>query len=218
MTARKKPAITQSRNHAPLPPTADRLGKLPRRVVVGIYLDDQVLAEFTDADRELTAARERLDASRPRRLAQARAAASPEDVVDGALFDEVAAEDLAVMGPLEEAATAALDAMDAATTWFIFRALGRTPYRDLLAKHPPRDEDHEAMEAAGEAGRAPYNMATLPQALIQASCMDPVLSDLDIEAIFDGTNWNEVEVSTLLVHAQLAQSQAPVADVKRHRG
>jgi len=216
MTA-KKPAITQPRNHA-LPPTADRLGKLPRRVICGIYLDDQVLAEFTDADGELTAARERLDASRPRRIAQARASASPEDIADGQIFEDVAADDRLVLGPLEEVATAALDAMDEGTQWFIFKSLGRTPYRDLLAKHPPRDEDHEAMEAAGEAGRAPYNLDTLPQALIQESCTDPVLSDLDIEAIFNGTSWNEVEVNTLLVHAQLAQSQAPVADSKRHRG
>jgi len=43
----------------------DRLGKLPRRVTVGIYLDDTTVAAVDAAERDLTAARERLDAIPP---------------------------------------------------------------------------------------------------------------------------------------------------------
>ncbi len=201
--------------------TADRLGKLPRRVPVGIYLDDTVVAAFSDADVALTAARERLDASRPRRLAEARAAASPEQLVDGSGASIVAmieAQDAEALEPLEKKATQALDALDATTRWFTFRSMGRTAYRELLDKHPPRDEDHQRMADAGEGEHAPYNLETFPPALIQECCIDPVLHDADITAIFAGDTWNAVEIQTLLAHAQLAQSQASVADKKRHRG
>jgi hypothetical protein len=202
---------------APKSPT-DRLGKLPRRVTVGIYLDDSTVDAVDAASRDLTAARERLDASRPRRLAEARAIADAADVVDPqAIRDQVDAADAAELAPLEQAATDALDAMDAATKWFTFRSLGRAPFRELLAKHPAREEDHDAVSAQAEGSKAPYNMDTFPPALIQASCVDPILSDEDIAAIFDGDAWNDVEVNALVVHAQLAQAQAPVADPKQRQ-
>jgi len=196
----------------------DRLGKLPRRVTVGIYLDDTTVAAVDAAERDLTAARERLDASRPRRLAEYRSTAEAEDVIDPeAIRAKVDASERPELEPLEQAATTALDAMDAATLWFTFRSLGRTPFRDLLLAHPARDEDHEAVSVQSEGSKAPYNMDTFPRALVQASCVDPVLSGDDIEDIFEGDAWNDVEVNALVVHAQLAQAQAPVADPKRRR-
>jgi len=196
----------------------DRLGKLPRRVTVGIYLDDTTVAAVDAAERDLTAARERLDASRPRRLAECRSTAEAVDVIDPeAIRAKVDASERPELEPLERAATEALDAMDAATLWFTFRSLGRTPFRDLLLAHPARDEDHEAVSAQSEGSKAPYNMDTFPPALVQASCVDPVLTDDDIEDIFEGDAWNEVEINALVVHAQLAQAQAPVADPKRRR-
>jgi hypothetical protein len=203
---------------APKSPT-DRLGKLPRRVTVGIYLDDSTVDAVDAASRDLTAARERLDASRPRRLAEARAIADAADVIDPqAIRDQVDAADTAELAPLEQVATDALDALDVATKWFTFRSLGRTPLRELLAKHPARDEDHDAASAQAEGAKAPYNMDTFPPALVQASCIDPVLTDDDIATIFEGDAWNDVEINALVVHAQLAQAQSPVADPKRHRG
>jgi hypothetical protein len=202
---------------APKSPT-DRLGKLPRRVTIGIYLDDSTVEAVDAAERDLTAARERLDASRPRRLAEARAIADAADVVDPhAIRDQVDGADAAVLAPFEQEATDALDALDAATRWFTFRSLGRTPFRELLAKHPPRDEDHEAAATVGEGSRAPWNLDTFPEALVQTSCVDPVLTDDQIADIFHGENWNDVEINALFVHAQLAQSQAPVADPKRRK-
>jgi hypothetical protein len=202
---------------APKSPT-DRLGKLPRRVTIGIYLDDSTVDAVDAASRDLTAARERLDASRPRRLAEARACATPEEISDQSVFDAVNAADAGELAPLEQAATDALDLMDAATMWFTFRSLGRTPFRELLTKHPARDEDHDVFSTQVEDAKAPYNLDTFPPALIQACCIDPVLSDEDIAVIFDGDTWNDVEVNALVVHAQLAQAQSPVADPKRHRG
>jgi hypothetical protein len=196
----------------------DRLGKLPRRVTVGIYLDDTTVAAVDAAERDLTAARERLDASRPRRLAEFRSTAEAVDVIDPeAIRAKVATSERPELEPLERAATEALDAMDAATLWFTFRSLGRTPFSELLAKHPARDEDHEAMSAQSEGAKAPYNMDTFPSALVQAACVDPVLTDDDIATIFEGDAWNDVEINALVVHAQLAQAQAPVADPKRRR-
>lgn len=107
--------------------------------------------------------------------------------------------------------------MDAATTWFTFRSLGRKAFFEILAAHPAREEDHEAAAAVGEGSRAPWNLDTFPEALVQTACVDPVLSDADITDIFHGENWNDVEINALFVHAQLAQSQAPVADPKRRK-
>ena len=170
------------------------------------------------ASRDLTAARERLDASRPRRLAEARAVAEAADVIDPEKIRAgVDAADAAELAPLEAAASTALDAMEAATTWFTFRSLGRKAFFELLAAHPPRDEDHEAAATVGEGSRAPWNLDTFPEALVQTSCVDPVLTDDQIADIFHGENWNDVEINALFVHAQLAQSQAPVADPKRRK-
>ncbi|HEY8881938.1 MAG TPA: hypothetical protein VIM47_00910 [Dermatophilaceae bacterium] len=216
-TAPKPAAVATAALVPPRVPT-DRLGKLPRRVTVGIYLDDTAVAAVVDADADLTAARERLDASRPRRIAEARAAATPEDVIGQTLVDQVHDLDAQALAPLEEAATAALDALDAATRWFTFRGLGRTPYRELLEKHAARDVDDQVMADLGQGDNAPYNLDTFPPALVQAASIDPVLDGDDIATIFDGDTWNGVEVNTLVSYAQLAQSQAPVADPKRHRG
>jgi hypothetical protein len=194
----------------------DRLGKLPRRVTVGIYLDDDTVAVVNDTAADLAAAVERLDASRPRRIAEARAAGSPEDVIDPeGIRADVDHSERVELAPLEAAATAALDAMDAATTWFTFRSLGRKAFKALLGAHPATDAHHELIAETSEGGRAPYNLDTFPQALVQAACIDPVLSDEDIDAIFDGECWNDVEINTLVAYAQIAQSQAPVADLKR---
>lgn len=215
MTAPKTPSKSGTVTALPRKTPQDRLGKLPRRVTVGIYLDDDTVDAVNDATRDLADARERLDASRPRRLAEARAAAAPEDVISPDLIvEQVGLLDRAELEPLEDAATAALDAMDAATTWFTFRSLGRKAFFALLEAHPARDEDHAVADAAN-GGRSPYNLKTFPRALVQASCIDPVLSNDEIGDIFDGDAWNDVEINALVVHAQLAQSQAPVADPSR---
>ena len=147
-----------------------------------------------------------------------RSTAEAVDVIDPeAIRAKVDASERPELEPLEQAATEALDAMDAATLWFTFRSLGRTPFHELLEKHPARDEDHAEVSAQAEGAKAPYNMDTFPRALVQESCVDPVLTDDDIEDIFEGDAWNDVEINALVVHAQLAQSQAPVADPKRRR-
>ena len=197
----------------------DRLGKLPRCVTVGIYLDDSTCDAVNAADADLTAARERLDASRPRRLAEARAIADAADVIDpDKIRAAVDAADAAELAPLEKAATTALDAMDAATRWFTSRSLGNKAYRALREAHPAREQDHEFMaNQESEGSRAPWNLDTFPRAIVQASSCDPALTDEEITDIFDGTAWNDVEINTLVVYAQLAQTQAPVADPKRRK-
>lgn len=210
--------MTAPKTKTPPKAPTDRLGKLPRRVTVGIYLDDSTVDAVNATTTDLAAARERLDASRPRRLAEARACADAVDVIDPqTIRDQVEASERPELDPLEAAATDALDAMDEAIRWFTFRSLGGAPFRKLREKHPARDEDHEAFSAQAEGAKAPYNLDTFPRALVKTSCIAPVLSDEDIESIFEGDAWNDVEINTLVVHAQLAQSQAPVADPKRRK-
>ncbi len=66
-------------------------------------------------------------------------------------------------------------------TVFTFRALGRRKYRELIDAHP--DPKGEGL----------FNVDTFPPALIAASCVDPVMTAVDAERLFDVLNAGQVE-------------------------
>lgn len=88
---------------------------------------------------------------------------------------------------------------------FYCRGLGGTAYRKLLAEHPPTDEDHQETQALG-AGRARWSVQGFPRALIQASCVEPALSDQDMAEMFEGGAWNEDEITHLFAAAYKAST------------
>ena len=64
---------------------------------------------------------------------------------------------------------------------FAFRALPKQEYRDLLDKHPPR-EDHKDDVVMGA------NLHTFPHVLIQACCIDPVMTLEQVEELCEVLN------------------------------
>lgn len=75
---------------------------------------------------------------------------------------------------------AEIDALEAEmrehTHRFAFRALPSRQYRDLVEQHPPR-EGHKEDPIWGA------NTATFPHALIAACCIDPVMSEEQVEQL-----------------------------------
>lgn len=63
--------------------------------------------------------------------------------------------------------------IEAAKRAFLFRAVGKKPWADLLAQHPPTKEQTNAVkEQTGGRGHLDHNPETFPIAAITASCID----------------------------------------------
>lgn len=76
---------------------------------------------------------------------------------------------------IEELMAGLREQMRANTQVFTLRALSKKRYSDLGAKHPPRDEDRM--------NRLDHNGDTFPVALIQACCIDPVMTLPEVEEL-----------------------------------
>lgn len=66
---------------------------------------------------------------------------------------------------------------------FVFEAIGHRPWSDLMAKHPPSDEQ--------KAKRFQYDPRTFEPAAIQASLVDPEMGDAEFAEFFDDLNEGE---------------------------
>lgn len=95
------------------------------------------------------------------------------------------------------------------TQTFFFRSIGAKRWRELLKAHPPTDDDHAQTEAIG-AGRALWSVEGFPRALIQTSCVEPVLSDDDLEEMFHGDTWNDAEITHLFTTAYEVNTKSSV--------
>lgn len=191
----------------------DRLGKMPRVTRVTVPLDDEAVQALLDAREAHDAAASRLAAERGRRINQARQAdlAAEQNDLEKAVDREIDAE----LDPLAKAVTVAEDAVRASSRTFTFRALGRRAYQDLLDQHPARDEDHEDVQAQGLGQKAAYHALTFAPAVVQASAVDPALSDADIADIFETGNWNHNEVAQLFMAALEVNTQRRLVELPR---
>lgn len=75
---------------------------------------------------------------------------------------------------------------------FVFQAMPRTRYSELLEEHPPSDEDKEAGLA--------FNADTFPPALIAECLIDPEGVDVK-EATRIWAEWSDAECELLLANA-----------------
>lgn len=198
----------------PAPAPADRLPKLPRRTHVDIVMDDALADAYDERAAALSKLEERQAASLPRRLAAARASVIADGDPDAlaVALEAVRAGDAAELAELRALVDEARDALVDATTRYTFRALGRKAWQDLKAAHPPTDEDHATtLEASGgQHKRAEFHFDTLAPALVELASVSPKLSADEVAAIFDGGDWNDVEIVALYNTALLAQIQSRV--------
>lgn len=82
---------------------------------------------------------------------------------------------------------------------FIFRPIASTEYDDLIALHPPRDQDKE--------NGLNFNAETFPPVLIAASSYDPEISVDEAEGMFDDPAWNAGELVRLWNAALAANNE-----------
>lgn len=66
---------------------------------------------------------------------------------------------------------------------FVFEAMGHKPWSDLMAKHPPDDDQ--------KAKRFQYNPRSFEPAAIQASLVEPEMTDAEFAEFFDDLNEGE---------------------------
>lgn len=78
---------------------------------------------------------------------------------------------------LEELMSGLREQMRENTHVFTLRGLPKKKYSDLVAKHPARDEDRM--------NRLDHNAETFPTVLIQACCIDPVMTLTEVEELCD---------------------------------
>ncbi len=196
----------------------DRKAKLPRTVKVPILLDDELGQELEEAEQALLEAEQREEAKRERYVGEARRTALPvASNTDPAQFERVAQERIdQALAPFRQRVDEVKAEVEKATQWYVFRSIGRDAYRDLQDAHPPTDEDHKELADSGEGGKATFHLDTFAPALVQASCVEPVLDNDAIEEIFHGI-WNESEITQLFIAAQTANISRRVVDLGKAR-
>lgn len=198
---------------------ADRMTgrvKKPRRVTVGVILDDQLHQAWLDVSQAYEQARVQVEASRPRRVAEYAAAGIPGDEA----ITRVATEDDEALAGLRADIDVALADLDAETEWFTFEAVGARRLRALAALHPPTDEQRAEQIARGGAELV-WNPDTFPQALVQDSCVshpgydwDAVFGDPDElgeDGLPDRSAWSQSDVEALFTHAVNANQAIQIA-------
>jgi hypothetical protein len=110
----------------------------------------------------------------------------------------------------ERELTEARNALAEATVTMKFQSLGRKRYEALVAEHPPTPEQNEQSVKETEQ-EAAYNIETFPKALIRATCVDPELTDEDIDEIYD--SWNGAELMELFFAALEVNTQRRTVDL-----
>jgi hypothetical protein len=175
--------------------TFDHLRKKPIEQRVTVYLDDEPIEALSEAREELAAAQAIADAMYDRRLALARAANPPASelmTIEGGLDAERAAS----TADARAAVDAAEQAVRESAQLFVFRSPGRKAFEDLIAEHPPTDDDHD--DARKTTGRpealARWHSDTFTPALLAATCVDPKLTVDEAQAIYD--EWTDAEVGS----------------------
>lgn len=196
-------------------------GKRPRRLTIGVYLDDEVADRAELAQQAYDKVRLELERTRPRRLAEyAAAGCTPEEALQ-----LVHGEDVDGLAGLQADVDAANAALDEATTWFVFEAIGYRRLTALVRRHPPTDEQRAAGEKRGQ--ELAWNPDTFLRALVEDSCASPagyawddVFGADEDDGEDDGglpgkSAWSHADVEALTATAMAANQSLRSADVAR---
>lgn len=175
--------------------------KAPRTRTVHIPGDDQAAEALELARGDLEDTRIRLERGfrhevTALRVAEGLPAADAEKAVTARHAQELA--------PFELAVGESVGKVRASMLAFTMRALGRRAYRALVEAHQGEDTAKDPA-ADGDEGFA--------RALVQASCVDPVLSAAEVAHIFDGDEWNNGEISYLFAAAYEVNTKRRVVDL-----
>ncbi len=95
--------------------------------------------------------------------------------------------------------------LEAETVELRFRSIGRRRYDELVRAHPPTEE----MKA--ENPDSPYNVDTFSVALIAASCVEPVMTEEEVNELSEA--WNVAEYLQLWMAALEVNTQRRVVEM-----
>lgn len=125
----------------------------------------------------------------------------------GTFFDDEAADALhgAIDGDADaEVIEAARQRVEDTAVRFYFRGLSPTRYNKLLADHPATEQDHERVQARGLGDTARWALDDFPKALILAACVEPALTEDDVDEMWD--TWNDAELGAVFEVALAAST------------
>lgn len=84
------------------------------------------------------------------------------------------------------------------TVDIVLQSIGRKRYEALMTEHPAtKEQNAEAKKETGE--EAPYNVETFPIALISACALEPIMTEEQVQQVWD--EWNSAEVMELFFAA-----------------
>lgn len=202
---------------APRVPQDHKPKKQPLQLRVPIVLDEAAVDALEQAQGALADAESKAQQEHDRlfNLGRRTDMSGPEII---AWDTEVREHVEKTLQPLRDALSAAQEAAEAATQIYTIQSIGRAAYRELIAEHAPREEDHQAQreDTGNEQALARWNNDTFPPALILACCADPVLTESDVEEMW--AEWNDAEVISLFSAALAVNNQRRVVDLGKARG
>lgn len=100
------------------------------------------------------------------------------------------------------------------TVTFTFRGIGRRAYDDLITLHGPSKEQRERAKREGQPGLN-YNVDEFPPALVAASLVSPVLSEEEVQELWDSEDWNDAELQALFMGARAANEARRLVDIPK---
>lgn len=176
--------------------------KKPLVCGVTIYTDDAPLLILEEARAALEAAERDAKDRYEQRLAIIRGSNPPADELlkhEARLHQEreTAAQ------PQRDAVTAAEDAVRDASEIYLFKSPGYRAYQDLLAEHPPTEEDHDrARKVTGRAETlALWHDETFEPALISLTCIGAGLTVDEADKLRENLPGRNVEAALTVEEA-----------------
>lgn len=203
-----------SKPHRNRPATLDHLRSQKKPVTrrYPIVLDEERAEEFHDARMAL----ERAQAISER--AQARLKDASAALEEGGEPPRKLVDDAAEAAETVETAQQEFDRLRAEMDEFVvdlvFRSIGRKPYERLLDSCPP---DPKEVEAAKKAKEQPpgYDSEAFIPALIAASCVEPVMTVEDVEALAESEGFNVAEMTGMFMTALEVNTARRVVDLSK---
>lgn len=151
-----------------------RSKKKPVRKTVWIAGDSELADELSELEASLSRARTQAEIARPDRRE-----AALQTVLD-----------------MEAEYEAKKAAVRESSIKFVMQGIRTKDYDDLIAAHPPTEEQLEKLKAQGETD-VPFDVETFPYALIAATCVEPDVPKEDLIAWLHEDSWNRFEILTL---------------------
>lgn len=100
-----------------------------------------------------------------------------------------------------------------AVVQFTFRSIGRAAYDALVDANPATPAQRAKFKAQGITEGINWNEETFPPALVAACLVEPKLSEAEVQALWRDPNWNQAELSALVVAAIKVNGNRRTADL-----